>query len=276
MKASQIIFILLATFSLSTLRAQVFEKVWEPDSVLRIPESVYYDQARDQIYVSNINGKPLDKNGNGFISLVGPDGKIIKLQWVTGLDAPKGMAVSDSLLYVTDIDRIRVINITQARIIKTIPVDSAEFLNDLTKDDHGNLYISDTKTNKILKMSNDSVKVWMTDEKIISPNGLAFNKNKLLVGTKDDVLVIDPESKSVRVKFEGVGPVDGLVPVGGQKFVISDWSGRVMLVSPSEKVVLGNTTEQKIQAADLGFIPDEKLILIPTFFDNRVVARTIH
>ncbi len=276
MKASQIIFILLATFSLSTLRAQVFEKVWETDSVLRIPESVYYDQARDQIYVSNINGKPLDKNGNGFISLVGPDGKIIKLQWVTGLDAPKGMAVSDSLLYVTDIDRIRVINITQARIIKTIPVDSAEFLNDLTKDDHGNLYISDTKTNKILKMSNDSVKVWMTDEKIISPNGLAFNKNKLLVGTKDDVLVIDPESKSVRVKFEGVGPVDGLVPVGGQKFVISDWSGRVMLVSPSEKVVLGNTTEQKIQAADLGFIPDEKLILIPTFFDNRVVARTIH
>jgi hypothetical protein len=45
-----------------------------------------------------------------------------------------------------------------------------------------------------------------------------------------------------------------------------------MQVNPTEKVVLSNTTEENIQAADLGYIPDKKWVLIPTFFDNRVVA----
>ncbi|NOX86081.1 MAG: ATP-binding protein [Chlorobi bacterium] len=275
MFTKKVLFSFITILILSCTQAQIFTVAWETDPVFKVPESVYFDQTRDQIYVSNINGKPLDKDGNGFISLLTKEGKIKKLKWVTGMDAPKGMVVVDSLLYVTDIDRIRVIDIARAGVIKTIVVDSAEFLNDLTSDNHGNIYISDMARNQILKLSGGSVEVWLTGEKIVSPNGMAFHKNRLFVGTKNDVLVIDPETKSVRVKFEDVGPIDGLVPVGGQKFVISDWSGRVMLVTPSEKVVLGNTTDQKIQAADLGFIPDQKLILIPTFFDNRVIARSI-
>ena len=266
---------LVAALLVTSIDAQVFTIVWKTEPVFKVPESVYYDQARDQIYVSNINGKPSEKDGNGFLSLLSPDGKILKLQWVTGLDAPKGMTMIDSLLYVTDIDKIRVIDVTKVKVIKTIPVPGSEFLNDVTADDKGNVYISDTRKNNILKLSNDTVKVWLTDDKIISPNGLAFNKNKLMVGTKNDLLAVDPDSKSVHVRYEDVGPIDGLVPVGGQKYVISDWAGRVMLLSPSQKVVLGNTTNEKKQAADLGFIPDKKLILAPTFFDNRVVARTI-
>ncbi|HDO27792.1 MAG TPA: ATP/GTP-binding protein [Bacteroidetes bacterium] len=275
MKVKKFILTLLTVLALSGLQAQVFTVVWETKPVFKTPESVYFDPAREQIYVSNINGKPLEKDGNGFISLLTKEGKIKELKWVTGLDAPKGMAVVDSLLYVTDIDRIRVIDINRAIILKTIRVDSAQFLNDLVADNNGNMYITDTEKNQILKLSNDTVRRWLTDEKIISPNGLAFNKNKLMVGTKEDLLSIDPVSKNIRVKFTGVGPIDGLVPVGGQKFVISNWSGRIMLVSPSEKIVLGNTTEQKIQAADLGYIPEQKLILIPTFYDNRVVARSL-
>ena len=275
MTARKIVVTLIATLLFTGVHAQVFTIAWETEPVFKTPESVYYDQARDQIYVSNINGKPAEKDGNGFLSLLGPDGKIIKLQWVTGMDSPKGMTMVDSLLYVTDIDRIRVIDVTTAKIIKTIPVDSAKFLNDIAAGPQGDIYISDTRKNEILKLANDTVKVWLTGEKIVSPNGLAFNKNRLIVGTKDDLLTVDTESKAVRVRYEGVGPIDGLVPVGGQKYVISDWAGRVMLVSPSEKVVLGNTTNEKKQAADLGYIPDKKLILIPTFFDNRVEARTI-
>jgi len=268
MKVKYFILTLLTVLALSGLQAQVFTVVWETKPVFKTPESVYFNPVREQIYVSNINGKPLEKDGNGFISLLTKEGKIKELKWVTGLDAPKGMAVVDSLLYVTDIDRIRVIDINRAIILKTIRVDSAQFLNDLVTDNNGNMYITDTEKNQILKLSNDTVRRWLTDEKIVSPNGLAFNKNKLMVGTKEDLLSIDPISKNIRVRYTSVGPIDGLVPVGGQKFVISNWSGRIMMISPSEKIVLENTTEQKIQAADLGYIPKQKLILIPTFFET--------
>ena len=70
--------ILIITLSLcsSFINAQSFDKVWETEKVLKIPESVLYDEIRNQIYVSNINGKPTEKDGNGFISLLDREGNI--------------------------------------------------------------------------------------------------------------------------------------------------------------------------------------------------------
>ena len=33
-----------------------------------------------------------------------------------------------------------------------------------------------------------------------------------------------------------------------------------------------DTKDQKINAADIGYIESQELLLVPTFFDNRVVA----
>ena len=79
-------------------------------------------------------------------------------------------------------------------------------------------------------------------------------------------------SKNISLFVDETGPVDGLIYLGKNKFVVSDWAGRILLVNPSEKIVLSNSTEKNIQAADLGYIPDSKIVLIPTFYDNRVVA----
>jgi len=257
------------------ISAQSFDKIWETEKVFKTPESVYFNADRDQIYVSNINGKPTDKDNNGFISLLKKDGPITTLKWISGMNAPKGMAVVDSLLYVTDIDRFHIINIDEAKIIKTVNVDNAVFLNDMAADNAGNIFISDMGKDHVLKYDGQKVEVWLEGELIIRPNGLTFFKNHLFVGTKDNLLRIEMEEKKIKILVEETGPIDGLIPLGGNKFVISDWSGRIMLISPLEKIVLGNTTDQEIQAADLGYIPDEKLVLIPTFFDNRVVARKL-
>jgi DNA-binding beta-propeller fold protein YncE len=267
--------LILILFSFSAIQAQVFDMVWQTDQVLKTPESVYYDEARDQIYVSNINGKPLDKDGNGFIALLARDGSIKKMKWVTGMHAPKGMILVDSLLYVTDIDRIHVIDVTKAAIVKTYDQPDAMFLNDMTKDHLGRIYISDMQKSQILRLKNDTITNWLEGESIPGVNGLEFHSSNLIVGTKNQLLKIDPNSKAIKVFVDETGPIDGLVWVGGSKYVISDWSGRIQLVSPSLKLVLGNSTDENIQAADLGYIPEEKLILIPTFFDNRVVARRL-
>ena len=271
MKFSAIWTIILVFFLLNT-NAQSFKKVWETDAVFATPESVCYDADRSQIYVSNINGQPMIKDNNGFISLLSKDGKIKKLKWVTGMNAPKGMVIVDSLLFVTDIDRFLIIDIKTAKIIRTVSVEGASFLNDMTVDLKGNVYMTDMGKNQVLITTGLKADVWLEGNEINKPNGLAFFKGSLFVGVKDALLKINPDDKSVRVHVTETGSIDGLVPIGGNKYVISDWSGRIMLVTPTEKIVLSNTTEQKIQAADLGYIPDEKLVLIPTFFDNRVIA----
>jgi sugar lactone lactonase YvrE len=242
---------------------------------MKTPESVWYDQARDQIYVSNINGNPTDKDNNGFIALLHKDGTVKVLQWVAGMDAPKGMAVVGNLLYVTDIDKFHVINIDEARIIKTVKVDSALFLNDMASDNEGNIYISDMSRNHLLKYDGSKTEIWLQTDLINAPNGLSFFDNYLYSGTKDNLLKVDVSTKNVEILVKGTGPIDGLIPLGDNKFVISDWSGKITLVNPDEKLVLSNTSDEKVQAADLGFIPEEKLILIPTFFDNRVIARKL-
>ena len=120
-----------------------------------------------------------------------------------------------------------------------------------------------------------TVSVWLDDELLQSPNGLAFYKGILYVGTKDNLLKVDPSVKKLKKYIEETGPIDGLIPISANKFVISDWSGRVLIAQTDSKTVLQNTAEKNIQAADLGFIREDKIILIPTFFDNRVVARKL-
>lgn len=271
---SKIVFSILIFVSMNIL-GQSFDKIWETEKILKTPESVYFDAERNQIYVSNINGKPTDKDGNGFISLLEKDGSVKSLQWVKGMNAPKGMAVVGNMLYVTDIDRFHIINIDEAKIVKTINVDSAVFLNDIAIENDTNVYISDMARNHVLKYDGKTVEIWLVDEKVNKPNGLAFFKGNLLLGTDDKLLRVDLVERKIRVVVEETGPIDGLIPLGGNKFVVSDWSGRILRISPNEKIVLSNTTSEKIQAADLGYIPDEKLVLIPTFFDNRVVARKL-
>jgi hypothetical protein len=72
-------------------------ELWETPADLKNPESVVYAPKQDVLFVSNIEGKPDQKDQNGFISKVSPlNGSIVELNWITGLNAPKGMAVYDN------------------------------------------------------------------------------------------------------------------------------------------------------------------------------------
>jgi len=266
------ILIIILSICSSFINAQSFDKVWETEKVLKIPESVLYDEIRNQIYVSNINGKPTEKDGNGFISLLDREGNIKNLKWVTGMHAPKGMAVLNDSLFVTDIDRIHIISINNAKIIQTIEVKGAGFLNDIVIMNNGVAYITDMNEEKILKLKDGNVEFWLADTMLVKPNGLAIYKDNIAVGVKNSILRVDIESKNIKLLIDETGPVDGLIYLGKNKFVVSDWAGRILLVNPSEKIVLSNSTEKNIQAADLGYIPDSKIVLVPTFYDNRVVA----
>ena len=121
-------------------------KVWETDSLMEVPESVLPDYKNKVLYVSNINGKDAWGKNRGSIGKVGLDGKIILVEWVGGLHAPKGMGLYKNNLYVADLTRVITIDVTSGKITSSVEVEGAQFLNDVTVDSKGNVYISDSST----------------------------------------------------------------------------------------------------------------------------------
>ena len=121
------------SFSLSILcnaAAAAPRLLWEVKD-LEQPESVVQDPATGSLYVSNIAGAVMEKNGKGFIARLRPDGTIIDRQWVKGLNAPTGMALRDRTLYVADVDELLEINVASGEIVNRYPAKGAIFLNDV-------------------------------------------------------------------------------------------------------------------------------------------------
>ncbi len=249
------------------------EALWKTSADFKTPESVYYCKKQKAIFVSNINGKPLEKDNNGFISKLTPDGKIIKLEWVKGLHAPKGMGIYKERLFVTDIDRIAEIDIQSEKLIRFYNVPNAKFLNDIVIDRTGSIYISDMQTNIIYKLFNGVVKEWIRSENIIRPNGLSVWDGFLYIGTKDKIVKANLSNKVQSDYILNTGGIDGLICLENNKMIYSDWSGNLFcagLGRETEKLL--DTTPLKINAADIGFDYEKKIIFIPTFYDNRVMA----
>jgi len=258
-------------------RSYSLVKVWESDRIFKVPESVCYDPKGKSLYVSNIDGQPGRKDGRGFISKLSPDGRVLKLKWATGLNAPKGMAIFKDRLYVSDIDRLVCIALSSGEITRVFPAEGARFLNDVAVDERGHVYVSDSsgKNSAIYWLKDGKMEVWLKGGEIKSPNGLFYRDGVLYVGSSGDgrIKAVDVRTKRVKTVAEVGSGIDGLILDKDGFFIVSDWRGKTSLIEKGKgPVVLMDTTDKRINSADLGYIPDQRLILIPTFFDNRVLA----
>ena len=159
------------TADATTPKKHVLVKKWETDSTLKVPESVLYDSKNQVLYVSNIDGTdPWEADGKGSIGKVGMDGKIIAVDWVSGLEAPKGMGLYNDMLYVADMTGLVVINTQTGKIEKKIPVEGAEGLNDVSVDSKGVVYVSDSKGKKIFRVEDGNTQLYL--DSLRSPNGV--------------------------------------------------------------------------------------------------------
>lgn len=250
-------------------------EVWRTDTILRTCESVLYDETRQVLFVSCINGMPSEKDGKGYISMLDPDGNIRSLEWVTGLDAPKGMGIVGNRLYVTDIDQLVVIDIEKAEIEERIQVEVASFLNDVAVGADRKVYFSDSDMGFLWIYSDGMVESWIT-EGLERPNGLFVEEKRVLLTSSgsQDLKVIDKSTGKFETVTTEIGFGDGIEFTGKEGFYItSSWSGEVFLIFPDySKVSLLKTSSQDINSADIGFNIADQVVYVPTFFDNRVVA----
>jgi hypothetical protein len=230
-----------------------------------------YDEGNQVLYVSNIDGKPDEKDGKGSIGKVGLDGKIIATDWVTGLNAPKGMALVKNTLWVSDVDGVATIDIKTGKVTNRINIDGSKFLNDVAADNKGTIYVSDSRTLMVYKIDNGKPSVFL--DKLQGPNGLHFYNNDLYL-LDNGILYKVGKGKSLEKIADGLeGHTDGLEHVEGNDFLVSGWEGVIYYVKgDGTKEKLLDTRAQKINSADIGYDKKNRIVYVPTFFKNSVVA----
>jgi outer membrane protein assembly factor BamB len=263
-------------------------KLWETTG-LKTPESALPDPTGSFAYVSNINGKPTDKDGNGFISKVSlKDGKILTAEWVKGLNAPKGLALANGKLYVADIDQLVEIDPNDGKVVARYDAPGAQFLNDVTADAEGRIYVSDSSTSTIWRLADGKFEKWMEGEALKYPNGVHVVGDRLIIAawgapgtsaqssTPANLLEVSILDKTVRDLGDGtpVGNLDGLEPLDDKTFLVTDWvAGALYRIDASGKAKLLLDLNQG--SADIGYVPAEHLVLIPMMMDDKLVAYRI-
>jgi hypothetical protein len=160
------------------------QPVWNVSGEFNAPESAYYDASSNSVFVSSINGQILEKDGNGYISRLTPDGKMVSAKWVAGLNGPKGLRSVGGTLWVADIDEVVGIEIASARITSRVKVEGAQFLNDLATAPDGTIYVSDSALSRIYVVKDGRSSVFVEGaETVEQPNGLLVDGNRLILGT---------------------------------------------------------------------------------------------
>lgn len=245
-------------------------KIWTSDASLPVPESVLVDPKENCLWVSCIDGKPTEKDGKGHIAQLKPDGRIIDRQWVTGLNAPKGMARFGKYLFVTDITDLVIIDIGERKIEKRIAIEGAQFLNDVSAGEDGSIYFSDMNTGKIHRWKDDVVTDFLTNLK--APNGILSVGNTLFF--VDSGKLMKHQAGTLSELASGMdGSTDGLEMIRPGEFLISAWTGHVYWASDKGKVKeLLNTSKKNSQTADIGFDSNQQILFVPTFYKNTVEA----
>ena len=252
-------------------------KLWETPAELSVPESVAFDPARRVLYVSSfarvtLPGTPAE----GFLSRLTLDGTVDDRLWVTGLRAPAGLAVRGDRLFAVERDGVAEIDTATGTIVARHPVPGAVFLNDVAAAPDGSLYVSDSGGNVIHRLRDGAATVVAGGADVRQPNGLLLDDGTLLFGNTGDrcVKALDLATGRIRgvVRLDE-GIIDGLRTDGAGNLIVSLWHGSVFRVTPTGRVTdLVGTDHAVVPAADLEYVAAERLLVVPTYFGNRVAA----
>lgn len=284
MRALKLAAIAAGTFAFAATASAEPKQLWEVTG-LNAPESAVADLTSGVIYVSSIGGKPLDKDGNGFISQVSLDGRMIKADWITGLDAPKGLALRKGKLYVADIDQLVEIDVKEGKVLKKYPAKDAVFLNDVAASSDDQIFVSDTGTNTIWKLAEGKFESWLHKDELMGPNGLLVQGDQLVVAGFGKMGANGPEApaylmtvsladKTVKPLGDGkpTGNLDGLEALDATHFLVTDYIAGGLFTADAETGKLEKLIPLPSGSADLTYIPASKTVLIPLMNDNKLVA----
>ncbi|MEM1078123.1 MAG: ATP/GTP-binding protein [Pseudomonadota bacterium] len=247
-----------------------------------MPESAIYDAPHDRIVLSVIGGHPGMADGNGLLALVSPEGAILDPDWVTGLDAPKGMAILGDTLLVTDLTRLHEIDLSTGQIQRSLEVEDTMFLNDITADGQ-QAFVSDLMANRIWRYAAGALTLWLEDETLAHPNGLLLDGDRLIVGSwgpgiREDfttqepgaLLSVDLATKAVETLVHRLGNLDGVARIG-DVLLVNDWiTGQLFEIAADGTATV--VAQYPAGLADISTHGDR--VFLPSMLEGTLSARS--
>jgi sugar lactone lactonase YvrE len=259
------------------------------------PESVRYDAELDVWYVSNINGSPVDKDGNVYISRLKADGTVDSMKFIEGgklgvtLNGPKGLALQADTLWVADIDAVRGFNRRTGVPVASITLKGAKFLNDVAVGPDG-IYITDTGVKADAKglsntgpdrvyrnAPNRSQDVALENDSLAGPNGITWD------GARKQFIIVPFFGKVVRAWSPGSkvtvplgtspGQLDGVEVLDAQRLLITSWADSSLDVF--ENGAATALDKNLPSPADIGLDTKRGRVAIPLLMENRIEFRSV-
>ncbi len=260
------------------------------------PESARYDAELDVWYISNVNGSPVAKDGNGYISRLQGDGSMDSLKFIAAgmggvkLDAPKGMALQGDTLWVADIQTLRGFHRRTGAPVASIDVRGSKFLNDVVLGPDG-LYITDTGVegsasgvehtgpDRIYRVGPDrKPSVALQSDSLAGPNGIAWDgarRRFIVVPFAGSVVrAWAPGSKTTVPLANTKGQLDGVELLDAERLLVTSWTDSSLFVldgAGTATPVAGGLPS----AADIGIDTKRNRVAIPLLTENRVEFRAL-
>ncbi|HSG64781.1 MAG TPA: hypothetical protein VLD39_07265 [Gammaproteobacteria bacterium] len=261
------------------------------DVGFQTPESVLHDAVDDVYLVSNINGSPSDKDGNGFISRLAPSGEVIDLRWIDGaaagttLNAPKGMAIAGDRLYVADIDCIRIFERATGAPAGERCVEGSSFLNDVATANGGGILFTDSGltssfapsgTDAVYRLDGDELATVIMNAALGAPNGVIDTAEGVLVVTfmSGEVYRIAPDGTRSMLSSRSERQLDGVVELADGRVLMSSW-GDSCIYEMSADGTMTCIIPDVAAPADIGVDLGRSRVLVPLFNANAVMIRSV-
>jgi hypothetical protein len=243
------------------------------------PERVLYDAERDRYLVSNVNGDATARDGNGFISVLAPEGDITELKWIDGLDAPKGLAIAGGTLYVADIDTVRLFDSETGAATGEIPIAGSTYLNGLSATADGKVYLSDSGpprgtfdglgTEALYVIENGEPKV-LADGQLGRPTSLSATGSGVVVAPFGDNVVyrVDAAGNKRQLTQVPLGGLAGVVQIGSWLY-LSSWQAAAIYrgrLGGEFEIALSDQSSP----TDIGYDSQRARFLVPHYTDGSV------
>jgi SMP-30/Gluconolactonase/LRE-like region len=256
---------------------------------LQDPESVLHDSVADVYLVSNVYGMPIDRDGNGFISRIQPDGREGVARWIGirpgTLNAPKGMGIVGDTLYVADIDVVRRFHRATGAPLGEVPIPGATFLNDVAVGPDGSVYVTDSGlrmgAGRLQASGTDAVhrilpggrvQTVVRGAELGSPNGIVVDADGGLIVagmSSGEVYRVGADGGRTLLRAPSRGQLDGLVRTRGGSLLVSEWkrSSVYRIHADAEpEIALRNLPSP----ADIGYDARRNRLLVPLMTVNRL------
>ena len=161
----------------------------EPETVLPLPD--------ETLLISNVCN--FQSSGDGYLSLLNPNGTVIDWRIVDDLDSPLGMALHDDKIYVVDNNRVKSFSWPTFERISEIQL-KTEVANDIAVSADGTIYVSDTSSGAVFTLTGDglSQKIQSTIE-FSGANGLAFSQDGALYVGGAQLWRINPRNGDAKI-----------------------------------------------------------------------------